>query len=169
MAMAGDWSVVSNEAISTVRPREKPLSVGVKKRKLEGQEDEAAGEGGIFVGRGWGSTTKQFPGHDNADLDDLLSGSVTMVKKDKHEYDGHYSETSTARAVEKQDEQAAQKRVGSQSIHTDSDQASEAVKGEDNPSIKKEESHGALADPTRDNIPEETPIPVFKRRKAKAP
>lgn len=164
MAMAGDWSVVSNEAISTVRPREKPLSVGVKKRKLEGQEDEAAGEGGIYVGRGWGSTTKQFPGHDNADLDDLLSGPVTMVKKDKQAY----SETSTARAMEKQDDEAAQNRVGSQSIHTDPDQASEAVKDEDNPSIKKEESHGALTEPTRDNIPEESPIPVFKRRKAKA-
>ncbi|KAK5054599.1 hypothetical protein LTR84_001490 [Exophiala bonariae] len=173
VAMAGDWSAVSNDVTTTDhQQREKPLSVGIKKRKLEGQEEDVT-EGGSFTGRGWGNATKRFPARDGTDLDDLLSGPLlNVIKKDKQET----QVTSIPRAPENQIEQAAQDRIGTQPVNANQDLASanlecqeidKATKGEDNLLVKKEETYDALAGSTVDNIPEETPIPVFKRRKAK--
>lgn len=83
MALAGEWKVTSQRNIEEPKAEE-PLSVGIRKRKFEGQEEEEeAGE--IVVRRGWGSTLKRFPGNDRADttdLDSLLSG-VTTAKKEE--------------------------------------------------------------------------------------
>jgi len=165
VAMAGDWSVVSNDITTTGEKREKSLSVGIKKRKLEGQEDEATEDGGL-AGRRWGNSTKRFPGRDSTDLDDLLSGPLTVIKKDKQE--------SPVTSIP--GKQAAQDQTGIQSIdgdqdltsgHLDRQETDRAVKSEDNLLVKEEETHDAPAGSTVDRIPEETPIPVFKRRKAK--
>jgi hypothetical protein len=83
MAMAGDWKVISQRPVEEATS-EDPLSVGVRKRKYEGQEEEEeAGE--VLARRGWGSTSKRYPGVNDADtpnLDALLSGVKSVKKED---------------------------------------------------------------------------------------
>lgn len=168
MAMAGDWAVVSNQP-NIEEKRERPLSVGVKKRKFEGQEGEdEAEEEGIIARRRWGTTTRRFPGRDSADLDDLFSGSISVVKKEK-------ITAPTTGSPENLVEAPDQIKVTDQS--TAGDQAPTAAipdegkpcklfKSEDD-ALVKEELCRAQGGATVDEIPEESPIPVFKRRKAK--
>jgi hypothetical protein len=83
MAMAGDWKVVSQRPVEETTS-EDPLSVGVRKRKYEGQEEEEEA-GAVVARRGWGSTSRRYPGANEGDapnLDALLSG-VKSVKKDE--------------------------------------------------------------------------------------
>ncbi|KAL8823978.1 MAG: hypothetical protein Q9191_005396 [Dirinaria sp. TL-2023a] len=92
MAMAGDWQTVSEGLVhEDVKKEEdgkdvKPspadigpatVNIGVRKRKHEGQEEEEeAGE--RVAKKGWGSTTRTYPGtHEDVDLDALLAGSKT--------------------------------------------------------------------------------------------
>jgi hypothetical protein len=83
MAMAGDWKVISQRPVEETTS-EDSLSVGVRKRKYEGQEEEEeAGE--VLARRGWGSTSKRYPGANGIDtpnLDALLSGVKSVKKKD---------------------------------------------------------------------------------------
>lgn len=76
MAMAGDWKVISQKPVQETTS-EDPLSVGVRKRKLEGQEEEEEATE-ILARRGWGSTSRRYPGAlevDALNLDALLSGA----------------------------------------------------------------------------------------------
>ncbi|KAI4219784.1 MAG: hypothetical protein L6R36_008079 [Xanthoria steineri] len=90
MAMAGDWQTISQRPIQDRVKKEeglddfkdfKPdptLNVGVRKRKFEGQEEEEDA-GATVVRKGWGSTTRRYPGSDGGaqdDLDTLLSKSA---------------------------------------------------------------------------------------------
>jgi hypothetical protein len=83
MAMAGDWKVISQRPVEETTS-EDPLSVGVRKRKYEGQEgEEESGE--VLARRGWGSTSKRYPGASDADtpnLDGLLSAVKSVKKED---------------------------------------------------------------------------------------
>ncbi|KAK4695385.1 hypothetical protein P7C71_g2355, partial [Lecanoromycetidae sp. Uapishka_2] len=87
MAMAGDWQVTSQRVIYDAPKKEdgdvKPdrLAIGVRKRKFEGQEEEEeAGE--AVVRRGWGSTTRTYPGANDEgdDLDALLNGTKALKR-----------------------------------------------------------------------------------------
>ena len=84
--MAGEWQTTSerpihdNEAGSAEVKQEGtkdeakvPLNIGVRKRKFEGEEEEK--EAGETVRRkGWGSTTRSYPGGlEDLDLDTLLN------------------------------------------------------------------------------------------------
>lgn len=113
MAMVGDWQTTSERPIcDTVKKEEqdedvKPegLIVGVRKRKFQGQEDEAeAGES--VVRRGWGSKIRMYPGtagDADDDLDALLNTTKTL------ETSGVGLETSTSRShPEAQDKQNTQ-------------------------------------------------------------
>ena len=92
VAMAGDWQVLSETAIyekgdADKEEREdeekKPsgLNIGVRKRELEGQEEEENSEEPV-ARRVWGSTTRTYPGHgdDENDLDALLA--TTALRRD---------------------------------------------------------------------------------------
>ncbi|KAF2145358.1 uncharacterized protein K452DRAFT_201394, partial [Aplosporella prunicola CBS 121167] len=87
MAMAGDWQTV---AVKPIRggigdgTAAKPLNIGVRKRKAEGDEDEENDAvGGRDVParkRGWGNTFKSYPGSKggadaDADIEALLGGA----------------------------------------------------------------------------------------------
>jgi len=82
MAMAGDWETV---AVRQIKQEEdiKPdvLNVGVRKRKYEGQEEEEeAGE--TVVRKGWGSTTRVYPGSAGGKVEDiaaLMKGGLPEV------------------------------------------------------------------------------------------
>ena len=94
MAMVGDWQTTSETPIyDTVKKEEssedvKPegLIVGVRKRKFEGQEDEAEG-GETVVRKGWGSTTRSYPGAagDEKDELDALLNSTKMSRSLRQE------------------------------------------------------------------------------------
>lgn len=91
MAMAGDWETVSEMPVyedfvkkeedtkdaksSVLKDGPSQLNIGIRKRKYEGQEEEEeAGE--KVMRKGWGSTTKAYPGfNSDADLDALLNNT----------------------------------------------------------------------------------------------
>ena len=91
MAMAGDWQTTSERLIyendflkkeeaEDVKPE--ALSVGVRKRKFEGQEEEEeAGE--TVVRKGWGSTMRTYPGArgDEEELNTLLKSTKRVLKE----------------------------------------------------------------------------------------
>lgn len=100
MALAGDWQTTSVRVIQSENENgEKEgkgttgRSIGVRKRKLEGrdnddEDDYGDGHGqepGRLVSKGWGQRTKEYPGaqgDDDEDLDALLA-STKNVKKVK--------------------------------------------------------------------------------------
>ena len=91
--MAGEWSVQSQRIVENGREidegiekeededdKKKVLNVGVRKRRHEGQEEEEeAGE--KVVRKGWGSTTKAYPG---ANGDDDLDALLTVTRKSEN-------------------------------------------------------------------------------------
>ena len=83
MAMAGDWKVISQKPVQEATS-EDPLSVGVRKRKFDGQEEEEEATE-ILARREWGSTSRRYPGALEADalnLDALLSGAKSTKKEE---------------------------------------------------------------------------------------
>ncbi len=89
--MAGDWQTTSERLIyenDFVKKEEagdvKPegLNVGVRKRKIEGhEEEEEAGE--TVVRKGWGSTIRTYPGAggDEEDLETLLKSTKRVIRE----------------------------------------------------------------------------------------
>ncbi|KAF2706568.1 U1 zinc finger domain-containing protein [Pleomassaria siparia CBS 279.74] len=60
-AMTGEWKVVSTKVVG--EEDKKPLSTGVRKRKLDEEEEEALAAGELITKKkGWGHTFKSFPG-----------------------------------------------------------------------------------------------------------
>jgi len=170
IAMAGDWQVTSQQTVDET-PSEALLSIGIKKRKLEGQEEdeeekETAGED--VVRRGWGAATKRYPGHDNADLDDLLSGLISVKKENAG------SLTSQSKTDEKESLKQANNPVPNQDLRVPGNHTSLKVedsfdKGSANKdSLVKEETESTQASRPMDKVPGEVLMPVFKKRKAKA-
>jgi len=91
MAMAGDWQITSERPVfgavkkgeETEDSKANVLNVGVRKRKFEGQEEEEeAGE--TVVRKGWGSTTRTYPGAaaEDDDLDALLKTTKMSGQND---------------------------------------------------------------------------------------
>ncbi|KAL9100250.1 MAG: hypothetical protein Q9163_004357 [Psora crenata] len=97
MAMAGDWHTTAERVMyDTSRKgveikkeddgkesKEPMLNVGVQKRKYEGQEDEEQAVEKV-VRRGWGSTTRPYPGAagEEHDLDALLQNAIQIKRTD---------------------------------------------------------------------------------------
>ncbi|MCJ1383114.1 hypothetical protein MMC17_006227 [Xylographa soralifera] len=89
VAMAGDWQVLSETLLhERVKKEEeeddtKPngLNVGVRKRKVEGQEDEDEAVEPT-TRRVWGSSLRTFPGamEEDGDLEALLSTTSTRLR-----------------------------------------------------------------------------------------
>lgn len=163
MAMSGDWQTLSQQVVDEPSS-EAPLSKGVKKRKYEDQEQDdeekqAAGE--AVVRRGWGATTKTYPGHGNADLDDLLSNSISF-KKEKPGFSDSQINGHNAASLE-QDSNPVLNHDRSQGgvEHHPHDSA---IKSE----LVKEEPDLAEASQPMAQMPEEVSVPVFRKRKAKA-
>ena len=83
MALAGDWQVVSQESVEWSQQIERePLpGVGIRKRKLDRQEEDVEA-GGLIQKKKWGCASKEYPSNDQDDLDVLLAGSI-IVKKEQ--------------------------------------------------------------------------------------
>lgn len=176
MALAGEWQTVSERTIEDPgKDGDSAINIGVRKRKFEGQEEEEeAGE--RVVKKGWGSTTRKYPGFQEEDEDlDALLQTTTVVngkRSDRLPVKAERQPSDTEIKVEK----------------------TEAAEDGEQPSVKKEESESGVnrwipeaADSTADpaiktEAPEGTDIPpelanepsegqaagvVFKKRKPK--
>lgn len=81
-ATPGGWQTVSRKVVQEpLQDADEKLNIGVRKRKFEDQEEqEEAGE--TIARRGWGSTTRTYPGSTSTadDLNSLLSTSVLNRK-----------------------------------------------------------------------------------------
>ena len=100
MAMAGDWQVTSQRIICDISKEEadedvksERLAVGVRKRKFDGQEEEEEADETV-VRKGWGSTTRSYPGitDDEHDLNALLSNTKALRRSDLQLEEGKHSD-----------------------------------------------------------------------------
>ena len=173
MAMASDWQTLSERVVySDVKQEEDSkafksdvLTVGVRKRKHEGQEEDE--EEGKAARKAWGSATRTYPGgggSEGDDLDALLRNTKVMKREDGVHNEGSMFNTGSA----------AQEPVETEQPKTDGTLLPEE------PSIKEENTDtigilsmngsnigdsGELSIKTED-APADTGI-VFKKRKAK--
>ncbi|KAJ5086662.1 hypothetical protein NUU61_007969 [Penicillium alfredii] len=159
MALAGDWQTMSETKIESQDAEDMKAStesVGVRKRKHEGGDEDVEHALGPLVSKGWGSTTKVYPGaQDDADLDALLV-STKDIKKTK---------TSTPAAEpedQKQEPVIAAKKE-------DEAAGPGAPETEQSTDAKTEESGETPAPPVAEKpeIDEPAPEVVFKKRKPK--
>lgn len=159
MALAGEWQVVSQKPIASGQETGEggSLSIGVRKRKFEGQEEEEEG-GEMEMKKGWGSTTKQYPCDTQNDLEALLAGSPPVLKHQK---------------------QQALKQDGSDQPVAD-EEAYESVQAQPNTlevtdtfQVKEEDASGvpAITESVPAYMDKASPDPievVFKKRKSKS-
>ncbi|KGO64598.1 Zinc finger, U1-type [Penicillium italicum] len=84
MALAGDWETTSETRIEVKQGLEGPTkSVGIRKRKLEGEEEGDGHAPEPIVNKGWGSRMRQYPGAPEEEgLDDLFA-STKDIKRTK--------------------------------------------------------------------------------------
>ena len=172
--MAGDWQTTSERLVydNDMAKKEEPedvkpggLNVGVRKRKFEGQEEEEeAGE--TVVRRGWGSTTRAYPGS-GGDEDDL-SALLNSTKRTVGGGEGlQIPESRPSSGLEQADSHVTSKEVQPKL---------------DSPTIKKEEpsDSGGISNTTPNELAVETTQQflkqeegspdsgvIFKKRKAK--
>lgn len=170
MAMPGDWNSLPTPSSQDLPP-EDPLSIGVRKRKATDEEEEEA----LLVhqataSRGWGSTTKVFPGQDTADLSSLLSGTVSLGKKQTKGTAGVTAQDGKPSSPTKHKLEPGSESLQSYKADPLSKQVGEALEhspSTNQPIIKTEGS--AVDDSSQLNqTPPETQVPVFKKRKPKA-
>ena len=178
MAMAGDWQTTSQRVLYDTTQmdggikkeevfedsKNEILNVGVRKRKYEGEEEEE--EAGEKLGRrGWGSTTRSYPGstgHDD-DLDALLKRTTNSTSASQ--LDATSSTALTGIAL-----------LGHGSVEAGAPNATT-----DSSKIKQEQpattagNTSGIANPSSEDVPQikhEEDIPglgiAFKKRKPKA-
>lgn len=174
LAMAGEWQILSEtpiheaENIKAEMDDCKPntLNVGVRKRKYEGQDGEDEGEETVFR-RGWGSTTRLYPGLNERGEDDL---DLLLGKTQVNTRRSHVGDNKTAGESRPQDQTFVEQLVASETGQSTLER----------PPVKREDSGGigtplplapSLALPDDDNVKDENtllePEITFKKRKAK--
>ncbi|ETN36483.1 uncharacterized protein HMPREF1541_08761 [Cyphellophora europaea CBS 101466] len=170
MAMAGDWKVVSQATPKDNNAAQiDSLSVGVHKRKLDEQEQEDLESGtSPSARRVWGKSVRTYPGEDIQDLDNLLSGTIAL--KEKKEEDVKREPATAAQAsLAPNASPVAGFPADDASLEASANAA--LAKQEPNvdstPLVKPEFAADGPETARLNQIPEDTPIPVFKRRKAK--
>lgn len=159
MAMAGEWQTISERRIDAEedeKPGYSALNVGVRKRKLEGQEDEEEDVQRV-VKKTWGSATRQYPGiEEDEDLDALLESTKSLKGKGP--------------AVAVKEEVKTEELEEPVKEETSPPPPTLAVEANKPPAIKKEESFQGVPEsiPEAGNEAQETaPGVVFKKRKPK--
>ena len=85
LALAGDWHTTSETKIEQPKQGlEGPTkSIGVRKRKLEGEDEDGEPAPEMVVNKSWGSRLKTYPGaQDDGDLDALFASTkdIKMTK-----------------------------------------------------------------------------------------
>ena len=83
MAAAGEWRVVSKRVVGEVGDdgEFKPLNTGVRKRKLNEEEEEQIAAAEMITKKGWGAAKRSFPGRRTADQDDDIEALFNTDNK----------------------------------------------------------------------------------------
>ena len=161
MAMAGDWQTLSQQptkgrlnvaADEDVKPD--TLNIGVRKRRHEEYEEEGEASERV-VRKGWGSTTKRYPGSAGGDLDlDALLRDTKVLKreKDRITQDPKAEEAAEEPSIKREDSTASTSNVPNTTLALDEPPA---VKLETSGNIKEDAVEGPSTDV------------VFKKRKSK--
>lgn len=170
MAMPGDWSSLTTPSSQDLPP-EDPLRIGVRKRKATDEEEEEEDQlvHQATTSRGWGSTTKVFPGKDTADLSSLLSGTIPLGKKQTKGTAGVTAQDGKPSSPTKPKLEPGSESLQSYKADPLSKQVDEAL--ENSPSttqpIIKTEGNAVDDSSQLNQPPPETQVPVFKKRKPK--
>jgi len=94
MAMPGTWKTVSKSIVGGPPVVEESLSIGVRKRKVE--DDEEREESLVPRARKiWGKSTRSYPDDPDAYLDRLLSSNIPLKREKKDEEHGIKPEMMT--------------------------------------------------------------------------
>ena len=170
IAMVGNWKAVPQQNVQD--SPEESLSVGVRKRKLE-DEDEENEEAFKYLSakKVWGKSVKILPEDDRDNLDALLSTSIPL-KKEKQEPGNVVGKTKSVETTPTayQDEAPNQDTPDMSENHKPV--PIEGVKSTpwslaDSASVELVK-HEAIDDTNKEsvinNIPEVNPAPVFKKR-----
>ncbi|OQE96292.1 hypothetical protein PENNAL_c0001G04274 [Penicillium nalgiovense] len=162
MALAGDWQTTSETVIEVKPGLEGPTkSVGIRKRKLEGEEEGDEHVPEPIVNKGWGSRMRQYPGaQEEEGLDDLLA-STKDIKR-----------TKTFTPKVELDEREAATEPPAPTMKTEDDPSKpEAQETNGSATVKTEDSAQTLVEPIVEEKPQSSdaaPGVVFKKRKPKA-
>ena len=156
MALAGEWQTLSETRLETPDAEGAAKSIGVRKRKLEGDEDEEGGQiPEQYVNKSWGSRMRIYPGaqdDEEEDLDALLA-STKELKKPKTAIPASETEEQKQESTVKEDESTA--------LH--------ATEEDKQIPVKTEETVDTAAPPADEKPTSEVASgPVFKKRKPKA-
>lgn len=161
MALAGDWQTTS---VTTIEPKQgldgPTMSVGVRKRKHEGEEEEDEHAPEPVVNKGWGSRVRQYPGaQEDEGLDDLLA-STKDIKRTK---------TFTPKVEIEEQETAIEQPTPTIKKEGDHPKTEPQEETTESTEVKIEEP-AELPEPVGEEKPqseEATPGVVFKKRKPK--
>ncbi|KAL8645829.1 MAG: hypothetical protein Q9226_007121 [Calogaya cf. arnoldii] len=176
MAMAGDWQTIAQRPIQDRVKKEegledfkdfKPdstLNVGIRKRKFEGQEEEEEA-GATVVRKGWGSTTRRYPGSDGDDQDDLDSLLNKPAVSSQEISQGDTNEPLLQSGV---------KSIPSQDGRSDlvPEPSPPIIKKEDADSLEmgsRQEQEVSIDIPVKEENGTQEPAVMFKKRRTKAP
>ncbi|KAF2032004.1 hypothetical protein EK21DRAFT_34121, partial [Setomelanomma holmii] len=151
LAIAGDWKTVSEEVVGEVNEdgefKAVALNKGVRKRKVDEEEEEREAAGEIITKRkGWGHTFKTFPGSKGGEDD------VESLLRRKPAHTGSEVSAKQEDGVKKEDSKEEESSKGLQDIPTVEEAEAQAQRFE---VLCKERAAGA---PTQ-------PAVVFKKRK----
>ncbi|KAF1841042.1 uncharacterized protein K460DRAFT_347626 [Cucurbitaria berberidis CBS 394.84] len=147
LAIAGDWKTVSHQVVGEVNEegefKSLALNKGVRKRKIDEEEEEREAAGEVITKRkGWGHTFKAFPGSKGGDDDiETLLGKKPAdqeVKKEKEDDSGVKAE-----AKEESEDKALQ----------------------DIPTVAEAEAQASKATVKQEEDAPAAPTVVFKKRK----
>ena len=152
LALAGQWQTVSRQVVEEPIT-EKSLSHGVRKRKVDEEEDtEPPVADRLSRRKNWGSSTKHYPSQQISDLDALLS--IKPILK---------SDASTAETKTKREESPDRDRGPQLPPNVEAPGPIPTVALTDPPSTKTEDGEV----PHIQTIPEAIPGSFFKKRKSK--
>ncbi|CAI7568989.1 unnamed protein product [Penicillium glandicola] len=161
MALAGDWQTTSETIIETKQGLEGPTkSVGIRKRKLEGEEEEDEHAPEPIVNKGWGSRMRQYPGApEDEGLDDLLA-STKDIKRAK----------TFIPKVEVNEQETATEQPTATIKTEDAPSKPEAQETNESIEVKTEEPAQSAVEPVieeKAQSEDAAPGVVFKKRKPK--
>jgi hypothetical protein len=162
MALAGEWQTLSETKVDPEALEGAAKSIGVRKRKNDGDEEDDEHIPEPVARQGWGSRMKTYPGAQDEDEDlDALLASTKDLKKTKIA-----TPTITKEEPQEQKQEPAS-GVKTEDKATDSKPTSTDAASQ----VKKEEPEeaSALTEPAADEKPpvKEATGPVFKKRKPK--
>lgn len=173
LSMAGEWQTTSVKVIepengdSAKRGKGKEsVGIGVRKRKMEGRDDEEDGEHGHeperFVSKTWGQRTREYPGAqgDDEDLDALLETTKNVKKAKPSGPDDGNTETEDPKEETGDAPDPTQGKDGD-------DSADVVSKLEEKSQVKEEGPSDAAASAVKGEPEEPESGVVFKKRKPK--